>query len=277
MVRKIVGIIALVALTGCTYVEPGYVGIRVNFYGSQKGVEDFPLCTGRVVYNPWTEDIYKYPTFMQNKTWGGDEDPEANLSFNSSEGAKITAPIALNYTLVAEKVPAMFVDFRQPLEVVTDTYLKAQVQNALNRAGGKFKAVDLFGGEKQAMLDAVRDILNERLASRGFNIDSVAFAGSPTADDRVMTSINSVIEATQRAIEAENKVRQVRAEAEQEVEKANGAAAAILTRAKAEAEANVTVSKSITPELIRYEALKKWDGVAPKVLGSDAQMLMSLQ
>lgn len=51
---------------GCTYVEPGHSGIRVNMYGDGKGVEDSPLVTGRVFYNPMTEVIYEFPTFMGN-------------------------------------------------------------------------------------------------------------------------------------------------------------------------------------------------------------------
>src|SRR3989344_2786291 len=60
-------------INGCTKVEPGYVGIKVNQYGSQRGVEDFPIVTGRVLYNPFTEDVYKFPTFLQNVVWTQNE------------------------------------------------------------------------------------------------------------------------------------------------------------------------------------------------------------
>lgn len=40
--------LSLLLLVGCTRIPPGYVGIKVNMYGSQKGVADFPLQTGRV-------------------------------------------------------------------------------------------------------------------------------------------------------------------------------------------------------------------------------------
>ena len=69
LVSLIAGIVAISTFTGCDRVEPGYVGIKVNQWGSQKGVNDFPLVTGGVFYNPITEDIYKFPTFMQNAVW----------------------------------------------------------------------------------------------------------------------------------------------------------------------------------------------------------------
>lgn len=54
---------------GCTYVPPGHAGIVVNSYGSERGVSDYPIKTGRVNYNPWSEDVLIYPTFMQTGEW----------------------------------------------------------------------------------------------------------------------------------------------------------------------------------------------------------------
>lgn len=256
---------------GCTRVEPGYVGIKVNMYGSQKGVEDFPLQTGRVWYNPFTEEVYDYPTFMQNMAWVESE----AITFNSIEGSSITADVGINYTLDAQKVPHLFIEFRQDIHTITHGYLRNQVRDAFGRVAGKFKAVEIFGEKKQALLEEVKIDLEHKLKEKGFALDTVSFMSAPRADDRVMQSINSVIEATQKAIEAENKVRQVEAEAKQAVATAEGKAQAILAEAKAQAEANKLLTESITPELVRYRMLEKWDGVAPRVVGSDVQMLFT--
>ena len=45
--------IVLTGCFGCTYVPPGFVGVKVNLYGNQRGVSDYPIVTGRVLYNPW--------------------------------------------------------------------------------------------------------------------------------------------------------------------------------------------------------------------------------
>lgn len=265
---------------GCTFVEPGYVGIKVNSFGSQKGVEDFPLQVGRVFYNPFTETVYEYPTFMQSAAWTEDinEGSPVNesVTFNSSEGATITADVSLNYTLEPEKVPHLFIEFRQPIEVITHGYFRNQVRDSFNRIGVKHKAVGIFGEGKQELLLEVHKDLTDKLSSKGFIIDTIGFIGSPRADDKVMNSINMVIEATQRAIEAENKVKQITAEADQAIEKARGTSESILIEAKSQAEANKLVAESITPELVQYKLLEKWDGIAPKVLGSDAAMLLNM-
>lgn len=72
-----------------------------------------------------------------------------------------------------------------------------------------------------------------------------------------------MIEATQRAIEAENKVRQVEAEALQKVAEARGKAEAILLEAEATAEANRKIAESVTPEVIAWKATEIWNGVLP--------------
>lgn len=42
------------ACFGCSVVSPGEVGIVVNMAGSNRGVQDYPVRTGYVFYNPFT-------------------------------------------------------------------------------------------------------------------------------------------------------------------------------------------------------------------------------
>ena len=75
----------------------------------------------------------------------------------------------------------------------------------------------------------------------------------------VAQAINRAMEATQNAIQAENRVRQVRAEAEQNVaqaqggaeaarQRAEGEADAVLIRARADARANAPVAPAASSE-----------------------------
>lgn len=275
----VVGILLVLStvFVGCDYIEPGKVGIKVNLYGTQKGVEDFPLQTGRIWYNKWTHKVYEYPTYMQTIAWTDDLNEgspvKEGVSFNSKEGAQIIGDVGLNYSLDAAKVPKLFIEFRQDLPIITNTYLRNQVRDAFNKAAGNFKAVEIFGEQKQALLDSVKVLLVSKLEDKGFIIDSISFIGAPRADAGVMSSIQSVIQATQRAIEAENKVRQSEAEADQKIAEARGQAESILQVANAQAEANQKLSESITTELIKYKMLEKWDGILPKVLGETGLLM----
>lgn len=48
------------ALTACTTIEPGHVGIVVNKMGDDRGVESYPQQTGFVFYNPFTTTVYEW-------------------------------------------------------------------------------------------------------------------------------------------------------------------------------------------------------------------------
>lgn len=272
------GIVTIGLVTGCTRVEPGYVGIKVDQWGSQKGVNDFPLQTGLVWYNPFKEDIYQFPTFMQNAVWTKeytkDSPGDDSVTFNSVEGAVINADIALAYTFVREKVPLIFVEFRREPDAITHGFMRNEINNAFNRVASTMKASDIFGERKQVLLDTVRSNLNSVLGPKGFQFELISFHGGLRVDASVQSRINAVLEASQRAIEAETKVKQSKAEADQAIEKARGEkesniakaegeAKSITLKADAQARANQILAQSLTPTLVQYEALQKWNGQLP--------------
>lgn len=261
----------LVILNGCTLVEPGYVGIRVNLYGSDKGTEEKPLQTGRVFYNPWSEDIYTFPTFMQNVIWTHDETEgsphDDSITFNSIEGAGLNVDVALSFSLNKDKVPTIFNKHRMDISHIASTYLRQHVRDALNLTASKMKVVDIFGTKKEELITSAKNHLNSILEPQGFIIDNFSFVSNFRVDERVESSINATIEATQRAIEAENKIKQSEAEAKQLIAEAQGKAESILLEAKAKSDANKMITQSLSEELLKYEALQKWDGIMPKVTG----------
>lgn len=287
--KKFAGIMllafAVATAIGCTKVEPGYAGIVVNQYGSQRGVSDFPITTGRVWYNPFTEDVYSFPTFRQNHTWsvspheGGPHDE--SITFQSSEGASLNVDIGVSYRFVFEKVPHLFVEFKQDADHIRDVFMRNQVRDAFNELAGKMPAMDIVGMKKGDLLTAVTEKLNKDLNKVGIMVESISWNGKARMDPRIENSINAVIESMQKAIEAKNKIMQSEAEAKQVVAtsegqarstvlKAQAEADAILIHAKAQAEANRLQAESLNANLLQWNALNKWDGRLPQFTGSNA-------
>lgn len=60
---------AMMMLSSCTTVDSGEIGIRFHKFSGDSdtygGVEG--TCRGFVWYNPFTEDIFTYPTMVQRK------------------------------------------------------------------------------------------------------------------------------------------------------------------------------------------------------------------
>lgn len=219
-VSSVVGFLLFVMLffgfVGCKRVPPGYVGIRVNLYGTQRGVEDFVSETGMLWYFRPTTEIHVFPTFMQSALFGGTD----FIAFNSIEGSEVKVSVGLQYSIKHDKVPEVFVTLRQDIDSITNVYLRNKVRDEFTRLASNMKIADIFGSGKQKLLLDVKSELQEKLGPMGFDIDMISFAGALVLDASVAESINATIHATQKSIEAENKVKQIQAEAEQAVAKA---------------------------------------------------------
>lgn len=257
-------------LTGCGYVGPGYVGVKVNLYGTNRGVDDLTIVTGRVWYNPFTTEIHEFPIFMQNVVWtqtATDGSPEdESISFNSKEGASLNVDVGFAYQFRPESITHIFNELRKDPDDITRHYLRTKVRDVINRHSVNYTAVEIYSEGKNQLLADVRKDLESTLG-KDFIFDTLTFVGKVRGDASVEQSINRTIQATQMAIEAENKVRQIEAEAKQKIAEAKGKAESILAVAKAEAEANNMITQSLTPPLMQYKAIEKWDGIMPKVTG----------
>ena len=53
------------AFISCERIDAGHEGILVNLYGSETGVNDVFYVYGYVFYNPFTQSVYEYPTYVQ--------------------------------------------------------------------------------------------------------------------------------------------------------------------------------------------------------------------
>ncbi|MEZ4394722.1 MAG: prohibitin family protein [Polyangiales bacterium] len=280
----------VVGSASCTRVDPGHIGIRVKLAGSERGVQNAPIVTGWVVYNPLTEMVVEFPTSVQNVVWTRDlhegSPVDESISFASSEGVTINADIGLAFHIDADKAPALYARFRQRnLMVLAHGYIRNEVREAINDAAAHRPVQEIYGAGKTALInEALRSVV-ARLSPYGFVIDQLTFNSALRLPDNVMGAINRAMEATQNAIQAENRVRQIRAEADQAIARAHGEAEAarqraqgegdaLLIRAQAEAQANEVIRLSMSREVINYRALERWDGHLPVVSGGANAMPM---
>ena len=92
---------------GFTYVQPGYVGIKVKLYGTERGVQDLPIVTGRVWYNPWTERIYDFPTFLQYKVWTASSNEgspnDESITFVTKDRIQANVDVSVAYQFMPQQ------------------------------------------------------------------------------------------------------------------------------------------------------------------------------
>ena len=270
IVASVVGFILLVFLfMSCERIDAGHVGVKVNQYGDNKGVDDVVAVTGMVFYNPLTTRVYEFPTFIQHKEYKGDN----SFIVNSKDGSEFAVSPIMNYSVQREKVPAIFSKYRRPLEDIEEGFLKTAVYDAFRLATNKYTADELIGN-RQAYEVEVRRLLDGQLLKEGFVINQ--FTSNLIYPETFKKSIEAKNNAVQAALRAENEVKTAEAQAKIKVATAEGNAQAMLTSAKAEAEANRMKQQTLTPLLLQLEYINKWDGKLP-VYGEVPQLFRTIQ
>jgi regulator of protease activity HflC (stomatin/prohibitin superfamily) len=294
--RGIVAVVAIIAFfvvtsATVTRIDAGHVGIRVKLAGSARGVQDIPVVTGWVFFNPLTEQIIEFPISVQNVVWTASASEgrttDESITFSSGEGVNINADIGLSFHIDPALAPHLYLRFRQPnLMLLADGYVRNAVREAFNVVASKMPVQDIYGSGKSKVVADVGERLREALGKDGFLIDQITINGALRLPENVATAINRAMEATQNSIQAENRVRQVRAEADQAIAQALGAAEAarrraqgeadaVLIRARADAKANEIIRYSSTAIVLQYRAIERWDGKLPLMNGGGALPLLT--
>jgi len=254
---SVVGFILLVVLfNSCERIDAGHVGVKVNQYGDNKGVDDVVAVTGMVFYNPLTTKVYEFPTFIQHKEYKD----QNSFIVNSKDGSEFSVSPIMNYSVQREKVPAIFSKYRRPLEDIEEGFLKTAVYDAFRLATNKYTADELISNRAVFEVE-VRRLLDGQLLKEGFVINQ--FTSNLVYPETFKKSIEAKNNAVQAALRAENEVKTAEAQAKIKVATAEGNAQAMLTSAKAEAEANRLKQQTLTPLLLQLEWINKWDGKLP--------------
>jgi regulator of protease activity HflC (stomatin/prohibitin superfamily) len=259
-----------VFLVGLTTVPAGYVGVKVYLLGTDKGVDTEELGVGRY-WLTWNEQMYLFPTFMQNYVWTADNRPgsetDESFSFQTRDGMKVSADVGISYQIDPNKVTNIYQTYRRGVDEITDTFLRNMVSDALVKVSSSKPVEYVYGEGKAELMDEVTRLVTAQVEPIGINVTKIYWIGDVRVPEEVTKSINSKLAATQMAQQRQNEVAQSKAEAQKRIEAARGEAESTLIQARAQAESNRLISESITPTLVQYKSIEKWDGVMPRITG----------
>jgi regulator of protease activity HflC (stomatin/prohibitin superfamily) len=233
--------------------------------------------------------------------------------YTSEEGAAskdlqvVTTQIAVNYNVDPENVMFVYTNLRKDYE---NRVIGPSIQESVKAATAQFTAEQLIT-QREVVKTKIDQILAERLSQYHILITSVSIT-----DFDFSPSFNAAIEAKvtqqQKALEAENKLKEVEAQAQQQVIQANAkkdadiAQATGLARAQvlqAEANANATLTNaqaqsranklladaqayqidlinqkiSQSPMYVKWAWIQAWDGKLPATVFGDENISLLLQ
>lgn len=256
-------IVAALLLTGCgrATVPAGFVGVKVDLYGDEKGVQQEVVGVGKY-WLTWNEEIYQFPTFNQLHVY------EQPFNFQTKDSMSVSAKVGVEYYVDQSKVSTVFQTYRKGVEEITQVNIRQNIADALIKDSGKMDIGTLAGEGRSKLLDSVTSSVKSKLDPIGIVIVKLSWTDDLTYPPQVTASINAKIEATQKTLLRENEIAQTKAEAQKAIEQARGEAEAVMLRAKAEADAIAMRGEALrsNPEVLQLEAIGKWNGVLPQYM-----------
>lgn len=257
------------ATAACTQVPAGHVGVKVYLLGTDKGVDHEVLGVGRY----WVgvnEELYLFPTFEQNPRYAAEQKDDAGdaVEFQNQDGLTISADFSVTYTIAAANASQVFQRYRLGIDEINRGPLRNILRDAVNEVSSKLPVEAIYGNGKTAMMTDIENLVIKRAAEAGITVTQVSLLGAMRLPDQVTAALNTKITATQKAQQRENELREAEAAARIYEASATGKANALLAEAKAQAEANKILANSLSPALVEYERVKKWDGKLPTVSGA---------
>jgi regulator of protease activity HflC (stomatin/prohibitin superfamily) len=267
--------VSLIAI-GCGRIDPGHVGIKVNNWGSDRGVQgadvkldkegnpilpdNVVVVTGGYFVNPVTTSVFEYPVFTQRAIWtkSAQEGSKLNeeICYNSKEGMVFCTDITFAYELSAKLVPAFYVKYRTTLDQFTHGILRDAARDAMNEASPAYSAEELYADKKEEFLGKAKGRVNDKFLKYGVIITNFGYAAPPRPPDAIVTAINGKLKANQDAQRVENELREERAKAAKKVAESEGKAKSLIAEADGQAKANALIQASVTPTVLEWERIK---------------------
>ncbi|HEY8919146.1 MAG TPA: SPFH domain-containing protein [Chitinophaga sp.] len=248
-------VLTLACCSSCTRIDAGYEGIKVKQYGTGKGVQDISLVTGRVWYNPFTEDIHQFPVFVQT----ADYEP---FSVNAKDGSVFSVDPTITFKVITGHSPEIFKKYRKDIGEITRTTLYNYVRNAFRIQFNKY-STDSMISNREGFENAVQTQLLTELNKEGFDLEQLT--SGITYPESITQAIDAKNRAVQQAMQVENELRVTEANARK-----------LVVQAEAEAKANQLRQQSLTPLLIQQQFIEKWDGKTP-LYGNAPVMFKNVQ
>lgn len=288
-------IIALLAIgflsllnAGWRTVQPGYVGIvfdKITHKVTSKFREP-----GWTVINPFTQSIQEYPVTIQTyamvqKGSEGQVTGDDSIKVQSSEGQQLNLDVVIQYQVKRDEAGALYEDWGgADIVDVEDRVVRQYTRSQVPVISALYGWEGITASKRGELVGKISEVLQTEFARR--HLELVSFGIREVhLPETLQQQLTNKIQAQQQAEQQQYQLDQAKVRAEQDRVEAEGRANALkaqaageaqatLVRAQAQAEANLVLAKSLTPELIRYQQVQRWDGQLPVFSGGAATPLI---
>jgi regulator of protease activity HflC (stomatin/prohibitin superfamily) len=270
---SVVGIVAVVSLFASFSTVPvGSTGVVVTLGQTQS----MTLGEGFHVKAPYITHIVSMDNRIQKQ--------EVSAAATSKDLQAVSTTIDVNFHLSPGNSNSMYQTIGQNY---SEILLAPAIQESVKNVMAQYSAEQLIT-QRSAVSVSIREELENRMTEYGviideFNITNFQFSAEFDAAIEAkqvaeQNKLKAQTEKEQKIIEAEAAARErevaAQAEANATLAKANAEAEAIRVKAEAEAEANQKLNQSLTSGILDYQAIQRWNGEYPTVMGGENTLTM---
>lgn len=255
---SVLGVLLLCLGLGSFEVVPsGSRGVVTHFGKVQEGILD----EGLHFKLPIATTIHKLSVRVQ-KT-------ESTAQAASKDIQQVQAIVALNWNVDPATVNNLFQQIGDEA-AVAERIIAPAVSEVLKAATAKRTAEEILT-KRLELKQEIDDMLIARLKQYNINVRDISLV-----DLDFTQQFNHAVEQKQieeqKAKQAEYAALRAQKEAQAAVNTAKGTAEAALIEAQAKAKAQEVLRQSITPQILQQQAIEKWDGVLPQIMGGQGAM-----
>jgi regulator of protease activity HflC (stomatin/prohibitin superfamily) len=286
----LIAVIALILLfMAWRTIEPGYVGIVFDKASHRVSNTADP---GWTFVNPFTESITKYPVSLQTLTMvqnnpEGRVQGDDSVKIGSLEGQTMNADVSVQYSVERTKAAELYTVWAgAPIEKIEDNLVRQVTRGALSDVASQYGWEEIYGAKRPEYIAKVSGIIRQRFTEKAIKFEALNLRAWHLPEN-LQKALEQKITAQQAAEQQKFALQQAQTKAQQDRVTAEGQANALRAQAQGEAdatriravaqsEANKQLSQSLTPDLIRYQQLQRWDGKLPVFSGSGATPLVDV-
>ena len=237
------------------FIPPGAVGV---VYDRGRGVLPGVMKEGLNFAIPLWQSVQLFDTRLREYTMSIAPDEGAlrkddSLDAPTSDGQSVRVDATVLFKIIPEAAPEIWrtvgVDY---VEKLIRPFSRSQIRMVISR----YSAPSIYSEKRQEAEKIMTEEIAELLKPKNIIIDKVLL--------RAVYFSPEYSKAIEQKVIAEQRVKQ----AEFEVKEATQRAQAKIAEAKGLAEAQILQKASLTSEYLQLEAIKKWDGNLPQVVGA---------
>jgi regulator of protease activity HflC (stomatin/prohibitin superfamily) len=243
-------IIIILIVAGGLFVQigPGQRGVLMTFGAVQEGVLD----PGLHVKLPFMQSVAKMDVQVQNS--------QAAETSASLDLQNVSTTVATNWHILPADAEWVYQHIGNESDLV-GKIIRPAISNSVKAVTAHFNAEDLII-HRDEVRDQIQTQITSELQPYRIVIDSVNITDFHFSDEFAQAIERKQI-AQQRALQARYELDQAKVLAQQRV-----------VEAQAQSQAQQLLQQTLTPEIIQQQAIAKWDGHLPAVVGDKGVLPM---